>query len=159
MEAILRELARDARQTPAEIAASTGMTESEVTTLITEAEARGIILSWGARINWEALGQAIVFAVIEVTVEPQENVGYNAVARRIARFDEVSTVYFVSGAYDLLVMVEASNMASISDFVGDKLATMPGVKGTTTRVLMRRYKEGGVMLEREDGGSRQKVVF
>ena len=56
-------------------------------------------------------------------------------------------------------MVEASNMASISDFVGDKLATMPGVKGTTTRVLMRRYKEGGVMLEREDGGSRQKVVF
>ena len=125
MNAILRELARDARQTPAEIASTTGMTESEVTTLIGEAEARGIILGWGARINWEALGLPIVYAVIEVTVEPQENVGYNAVARRI----------------------------------GDRLATMPGVKGTTTRVLMRRYKEGGVMLEREDGGNRQKVVF
>lgn len=159
MDAILRELARDARQTAAEIASTTGMTESEVSTLISEAEARGIILSWGARVNWEALGLPIVYAVIEVTVEPQENVGYNAVARRIARFDEVRTVYFVSGAYDLLVMVEAPNMAGISDFVGDRLATMPGVKGTTTRVLMRRYKEGGVMLEGEDGGNRQKVVF
>ena len=159
MERVLRALAQDARQTAAQIAESTGESEAEVAQYLEEAESQGIIRSWGARINWETLGLGTVYAVVEVTVEPQEGVGYNSVARRIARFDEARTVYFVSGAYDLLVMVEAPNMGAISDFVGERLATMPGVKGTTTRVLMRRYKEDGVMLESDPESDRQSVVF
>lgn len=159
LESVLRELARDARLSPGDIAASLDVEESAVAEAIGEAEERNIILGRGAKINWETLGLSTVYAVVEVTVEPQENVGYNAVARRIARFDEVRTVYFVSGAYDLLVMVEAENMRGISDFVGDRLATMSGVKGTTTRVLMRRYKEDGVFLDADLQNDRQKVVF
>ncbi len=159
LELALRELARDARLSAGDIAATLGVEESAVAEAISEAEERNIILGRGAKINWETLGLSTVYAVVEVTVEPQENVGYNAVARRIARFDEVRTVYFVSGAYDLLVMVEADNMRGISDFVGDRLATMSGVKGTTTRVLMRRYKEDGVFLDADLQNDRQKVVF
>ncbi len=159
LESVLRELARDARLSVGDIAASLDVEESAVADAIREADERNIILGRGAKINWETLGLSTVYAVVEVTVEPQENVGYNAVARRIARFDEVRTVYFVSGAYDLLVMVEAENMRGISDFVGDRLATMSGVKGTTTRVLMRRYKEDGVFLDADLQNDRQKVVF
>ncbi len=159
LEPVLRELARDARFSAAEIAESIGQDEAAVSEAIKEAEDRGIILGRGAKINWETLGLSMVYAIVEVTVEPQENVGYSAVARRIARFDEVRTVYFVSGLYDLLVMVAADNMRGISDFVGDRLATMSGVKGTTTRVLMRRYKEDGVFLEADLQNDRQKVVF
>lgn len=159
LEPVLRELARDARLTAAEIARNVGQDESTVSAAIDEAESRGIILGRGAKINWETLGLSTVYAVVEVTVEPQENVGYNAVARRIARFDEVQTVYFVSGAYDLLVMVAAENMRGISDFVGERLATMSGVKGTTTRVLMRRYKEDGVFVDVDLQNDRQRVVF
>ena len=159
LESVLRELARDARLSSGDIAATLGAEESAVNEAIREAEERGIILGRGAKINWETLGLSTVYAVVEVTVEPQENVGYNAVARRIARFDQVRTVYFVSGAYDLLVMVEADNMRGISDFVSDRLATMSGVKGTTTRVLMRRYKEDGVFLDADLQNDRQKVVF
>ncbi len=159
LEPVLRELARDARLSAAQIAAALRADEADVAAAIAEAETRGIIIGRGAKIDWETLGLATVYAVVEVTVEPQENVGYNAVARRIARFDEVRTVYFVSGAYDLLVMVEAENMRGISDFVGERLATMSGVKGTTTRVLMRRFKEDGVFLEADLQNDRQKVVF
>jgi len=159
LESVLRELARDARLSAGDIAASLDVEESAVADAIREADERNIILGRGAKINWETLGLSTVYAVVEVTVEPQENVGYNAVARRSARVDEVRTVYFVSGAYDLLVMVEAENMRGISDFVGDRLATMSGVKGTTTRVLMRRYKEDGVFLDADLQNDRQKVVF
>ncbi len=159
LESVLRELARDARLSTGDIAAKLEVNESAVIEAIKEAEERSIILGRGLKINWETLGLSTVYAVVEVTVEPQENVGYNAVARRIARFDEVRTVYFVSGAYDLLVMVEADNMRGISDFVSDRLATMSGVKGTTTRVLMRRYKEDGVFLDADLQNDRQKVVF
>ncbi len=159
LEPVLRELARDGRLSAARIAENLGRGEAEVAEAIREAEERGIILGRGAKINWETLGLSTVYAVVEVTVEPQENVGYNAVARRIARFDEVQTVYFVSGAYDLLVMIAADNMRGISDFVGERLATMSGVKGTTTRVLMRRYKEDGVYIDSDLQSGRQKVVF
>ena len=159
LESVLRELARDARLSAGDIASTLGVEEAAVAEAIREAEERSIILGRGAKINWETLGLSTVYAVVEVTVEPQENVGYNAVARRIARFDEVRTVYFVSGAYDLLVMVEADNMRGISDFVSDRLATMSGVKGTTTRVIMRRYKEDGVFLDADLQNDRQKVVF
>ena len=159
LEPVLRELARDARLTAAQIAANLGEDEAAVAEAMREGEERSIILGHGAKINWETLGLSTVYAVVEVTVEPQENVGYNAVARRIARFDEVQTVYFVSGAYDLLVMIAADNMRGISDFVGERLATMSGVKGTTTRVLMRRYKEDGVYIDSDLQNDRQKVVF
>ncbi|MCY3558028.1 MAG: Lrp/AsnC family transcriptional regulator [Chloroflexi bacterium] len=159
LEPVLRELARDARLTAAQIAANLGEDEAAVTEAMREGEERNIVLGHGAKINWETLGLSTVYAVVEVTVEPQENVGYNAVARRIARFDEVQTVYFVSGAYDLLVMIAADNMRGISDFVGERLATMSGVKGTTTRVLMRRYKEDGVYIDSDLQNDRQKVVF
>ncbi len=159
LEQVLRELSRDARRTAAEIASTLDAEEAEVAAAIAEAEERNIILGRGAKINWETLGLSTVYAVVEVTVEPQPNVGYNSVARRIARFDEVQTVYFVSGAYDLLVMIAADNMRGISDFVGERLATMSGVKGTTTRVLMRRYKEDGVYIDADLQGERQRVVF
>lgn len=159
MDAILRALERDARLSPAELAESLGISEADAQRQIVEAEERNAIMSWGARINWETLGLQTVYALVEVTLEPQDNLGYNGLARRISRFDEARTVYFVSGDYDLLVMVEAPSMGKISDFISDRLATMPGVKGTTTHVLMRRFKEDGVMLEVEDESGRRRVVL
>ena len=159
MNEVLRALERDARLSPAALAAAAGLSEAEVLRQIAEAEERSIIMSWGARINWESLGLSTVYALVEVTLEPQDNLGYNGLARRIARFDEARTVYFVSGDYDLLVMVEAPSMGQISDFISDRLATMPGVKGTTTHVLMRRFKEDGVMLEAEAESGRRRVVL
>ena len=128
LEPVLRELSRDARLSAAQIGENIEADEADVQQAIDEAEERNILLGYGAKVNWETLGLSTVYAVVEVTVEPQPNVGYNAVARRIARFDEVQTVYFVSGAYDLLVMIAADNMRGISDFVGERLATMSGLR-------------------------------
>ncbi len=159
MDAVLRALERDGRLTVAQLAATTQLSEAEVRLQIAEAVDRKIIMSWGARINWESLGLSAVYALVEVTLEPQDNLGYNGLARRIARFEEARTVYFVSGDYDLLVMVEAPSMGDISDFISDRLATMPGVKGTTTHILMRRFKEDGVMLETTEASPRRRVVL
>ncbi len=159
MDAVLRALERDGRLTVAQLAATTQLSEAEVRLQIAEAVDRKIIMSWGARINWESLGLSAVYALVEVTLEPQDNLGYNGLARRIARFEEARTVYFVSGDYDLLVMVEAPSMGDISDFISDRLATMPGVKGTTTHILMRRFKEDGVMLETAEASPRRRVVL
>ena len=159
MQDVLKALERDARQAPAEIAEATGQSAESVAAVIADADARGLVMSWGARINWDAAGQPRIRALVEVTVDPQDNTGYNQVARRIARFDEVRTVYFVSGDYDLMVMIEGSTMQDIAEFVSERLAPMPAVRHTTTHVLMKRFKEAGVQLDVEEEVGRQKVVF
>ena len=159
MQDVLKALERDARRTPAAIAEETGRTAEAVEAIIADAEARGLVTSWGARINWDAAGESRIFALIEVTVDPQDNTGYNQVARRIARFDEVRTVYFVSGDYDLMVMVQGREMGDIAEFVSEKLAPMSAVRHTTTHMLMKRFKEAGVLLEVEEESGRQKVSF
>ncbi|MEE9277928.1 MAG: Lrp/AsnC family transcriptional regulator [Dehalococcoidia bacterium] len=159
MEGILRALERDGRLTPAQLAAESGRSEEEVRTLIAEAEARHILLGYGAKVNWEAAGQPIVYALVEILAQPEEDVGYKSIAARIARFDEVQTCYFMSGEYDLAVIVTGASMHEISDFVGEKLATMHGVQRTVTHVIMRRYKEHGIMLQSAEESDRQAVVL
>ena len=159
MQDVLKALERDARQAPDEIAEATGQSAESVAAVIADAHARGLVMSWGARIHWDAAGQPRIRALVEVTVDPQDNTGYNQVARRIARFDEVRTVYFVSGDYDLMVMIEGSTMQDIAEFVSERLAPMPAVRHTTTHVLMKRFKEAGVQLDVEEEIGRQKVVF
>ncbi len=159
MEQILRALQRDGRLTPAEIAAETGRNEEEVRALIAEAEARKLILSYGAKVNWEEAGRARIYALVEMKVHPQEHVGYKAIAGRVSRFGAVRTCYLMSGEKDLAVIVEGETMHEISDFVGEKLATMPGVESTVTHVIMRRHKEDGVMLEAAPDEDRQAVVL
>lgn len=159
MQDVLKALERDARQAPDEIAEATGQSAESVAAVIADADARGLVMSWGARIDWDAAGQPRIRALVEVTVDPQDNTGYNQVARRIARFDEVRTVYFVSGDYDLMVMIEGSTMQDIAEFVSERLAPMPAVRHTTTHVLMKRFKEAGVQLDVEEEVGRQKVVF
>ena len=159
MEQILRLLERDGRLTPAQIAADTGRAQDEVRALIGEAEARGILLGYGARVNWEAFGHPRVHALVELKVQPEEGVGYRAVAARVARFDSVLACYLTTGAYDLAVIVVGDSIHDISDFVGEKLATMPGVRSTVTHVIMRRYKEDGILLQPASEGARQAVIL
>ena len=158
MEEILRALERDGRLTPAEIARETGRSEEEVRGLVAEAEARHVIVGYGARVNWEVAGKPQVHALVEVKVQPEENVGYGAVADRLSRFDNVISCYLTSGSYDLAVIVCGQSIHEVSDFVGEKLATMHGIQSTVTHVIMRRYKENDVLLRAPEDSERQSVM-
>ncbi len=159
MEQVLRALARDGRLGPADIAAEIGRSEDEIRSLIAEAEARDLILSYGAKVHWDEAGIDHVNALVEIKVQPKESVGYKTIADRISQFDEVRTCYFTSGEYDLTAIVHGKSMHDISDFVGEKLATMHGVQSTVTHVIMRIYKEDGVLMRRVNENDRQAVVL
>ena len=137
----------------------TGVSTDEVARLIKQAEDDGTILKYRALIDWEKVGDERVWALIEVKVTPQRTVGFDAIAERIYRFDEAQTVYLVSGAYELVVLVRAKNMHEIADFVTQKLAAIEGVTGTTSHFLLKRYKEDGVIMNSQAAASRQAVVL
>ncbi|MFP6903073.1 MAG: Lrp/AsnC family transcriptional regulator [Verrucomicrobiia bacterium] len=146
MDELLKLLRDDASLTPAQIAGRLNLAEAEVETKIKELESNGVILGYRTVINEEKLEVDIVRAVIEVKITPEREGGFDRLATRIARFDEVRSCYLMSGGYDLMVVVEGSDLKAVSAFVSEKLATIQGVISTVTHFMLKPYKEQGVLM-------------
>jgi len=159
MKDILKILETDARTTIKQIAAMTGTPGPEVTKLVKQAEEDRTILKYKTIINWDKVANEHVWALIEVKITPQRDVGFDAIAERIYRFPEARTVYLVSGTYDLLVLVMGKTMHEVADFVSQKLAPIEGVQGTVSHFVLKRYKEDGEILGGGEEAKRQPVVL
>jgi len=146
MDELLKLLRDDASLTPAQIAGRLNLAEVEVETKIKELETNGVILGYRTVINEEKLAVDIVRAVIEVKITPEREGGFDRLATRIARFDEVRSCYLMSGGYDLMVVVEGTDLKAVSAFVSEKLATIQGVISTVTHFMLKPYKEQGVLM-------------
>ncbi len=157
MRKVLELLEHDSRLTPEQIATMTGMSEAEVKDIIEQAEKDRVIVKYKTMINWEKAGDDRVWAMIEVKMQPQKDVGFDAIAERIYRFPQVRTLYLMSGTYDLAVYVVGKNMQEVGQFVSQKLAPLEGVYGTATHFLLKRYKEDGEILDSKGGDRRQPL--
>ncbi len=148
LEASLLDLLQDDCRLPLEkLAVMTGSSMEEVAETIDRLEKNHVILRYAPVINWDLTDRERVEAMIEVRVTPQRDMGFDAVAARIYRFDEVKSVYLMSGSYDLLVLVEAKTLRELASFVSAKLSTLELVTGTATSFVLKRYKEKGVVFE------------
>lgn len=144
---ILEILFEDARTPISQIAVMTGHDEEEVEAVIRSLEAQKIILKYPAMINWDKVESERVEALIEVRVTPQRDAGFDAIAEQIYRFEEVSSVYLMSGAYDLMVMLKAGSLKKLALFVSEKLSTLDNVISTATHFVLKKYKIEGVICE------------
>ena len=124
-----------------------GISMQETAQAIEEMEQDGTILRYRPVVTWDKLNVNRVEAMIEVRVTPQRDMGFDAVASRIYRFDEVKSVYLMSGSYDLLVLVEAATLKELAAFVSEKLSVLDTVTGTATSFVLKRYKQDGVIFE------------
>jgi len=156
---ILKILQNDARTTTKQISTMTGIPGAEVTKHIKQAEKDRIILKYKAIVNWDKVEDEQVWALIEVKLTPQRDVGFDSIAERIYRFPQARTVYLLSGAYDLLVLVVGKTMREVADFISQKLAPLEGVQGTVTHFMLKRYKEDGEIVEGKEEIKRQQVTL
>lgn len=149
MDELLKILTRNALEKPEDIARMLGISVEEVRQKIRDYEARGIIRGYQAIVNEDELELERVKAVIEVKVTPEREGGFDRVARRIAQFPEVQSLYLMSGSYDLLILLSGTDLKQVALFVSEKLATIQGVLSTSTHFLLKTYKHHGVVM---DGG-------
>jgi DNA-binding Lrp family transcriptional regulator len=156
---VLKILEKDAKTSNKQIAALTGMPEKEVTASIRQAEKDQVILKYKAIINWDKVENDHVFALIEVKIAPQRDVGFDAIAERIYRFPQAHTVYLVSGTFDLLVIVTGKTIQEVANFVSQKLAPVEGVQSTVTHFMLKKYKEDGEIISGKEELKREPVQF
>ena len=155
---LLTILEKDCRLPLETLASMLDIPMEEVAQEIQSLEKRGIILRYSPVINWDKARKERVEAMIEVRVTPQRDQGFDAIAKRIYRFDEVKSVYLMSGAYDLLLLVEAHTLKDLAFFVSTKLSTLETVTGTATHFVLKCYKNDGVIFEGENNDKRLAVM-
>lgn len=156
---ILKLLARNAKYTAKDIAVMLGSDEKTVQNEIAALEKDGFIKGYKAIVDWQLLDDAYVSAIIELNVVPKAGLGFEEVAELIMKYDEVESVYLMSGYYDLNVVVKGKTLQDIARFVAKELATIDSVTQTTTHFVMRRYKEMDVMLENGDKDDRGQLFI
>ena len=147
MNPVLKLLMENNRLAPAQMAQVLGLSESEVSRQLDELKAQGIFLGWRPVLNLAKEDTGVVRAVIEVKIRPERGGGFNRLAERIARFDEVDSCYLNSGGYDLLVFVSGTSLQKVAAFVSERLSTIEGVLSTATHFMLRTYKEQGVLMD------------
>jgi DNA-binding Lrp family transcriptional regulator len=154
MDSLLTLLQHNASASHEELAAQLNVAAAEVTRRIKAYEADGVIVGYSAVIDSE---KAAVTAVIEVKLTPEREGGFDRLADRIARFDQVRSCYLVSGGYDLMVVVEGGSLREVATFISEKLSTLAGVIGTATHFRLKAYKDNGVLLARKETPARLAV--
>jgi DNA-binding Lrp family transcriptional regulator len=147
MDPLLKLLEEHALRTPGDLAKMLDLPVAEVERRIKQYEDDKIILGYKAVIDDDKVDTDLVKAVIEVRIQPEREGGFDRLAKRIAKFDEVTSLFLMSGGYDLLIFVEGRSLREVAQFVAEKLATLPGVNSTGTHFMLRTYKEQGVLME------------
>lgn len=150
-------LRQNARLSNAEIAAMTGETEENVAKGIKALEDEGYIIGYSAIIDEEKADDSGVTAVIELKITPIKDRGFDDLAYTIMEFDEVDSVYLMSGAYDLMVTISGTSLRNVALFVSERLAVLDGVLSTATHFILRRYKEKHHIFNEEKYDDRSMV--
>lgn len=157
MKKLLNLLNENSRLTNAQLAVMLNKTEEEVASQIAAYEEAGIIRGYKTIINWEKVeSYNKVTALIELRVTPKRETGFDTIAHRIMQFEEVESVYLMSGGFDLAVMVHGQSMQDIAMFVAKRLSTLESVLSTATHFVLSRYKEGDVILTTENEDRRRE---
>ena len=140
------------------IATVLGLDESLVIHTISDMEQEQIICGYNTVINWDKTDDERVTALIEVKVTPQRGEGFDRVAERIYNYEEVTSLYLMSGGFDMTVFIEGKTMKEVAQFVARKLAPMEGVLSTSTHFVLKKYKESGTKLEQQKKDERLVVT-
>ena len=157
MKKLLQLLEEDCTLTHEQLAAMTGMTVEEVKADIKKFEDDKVILGYKAIVDWDQTNRESVTALIEVNIIPQRNEGFDRVAERIYQYDEVESVYLMSGSYDLTVIISGRTLKEVAQFVGQRLAPLEGVTGTATHFILKKYKEKHLIFKKHEEQERELI--
>ena len=149
---------RNSKISLGELAVMLGTNEETVAEEIARMEQEQIICGYHTLIDWEKTNVEKITALIEVRVTPQRDQGFGRIAERIYNYPEVQSVYLISGAYDLLVILEGRTLREVSSFVSNKLSTLDTVISTATHFILKKYKDAGTIFNKKNTDERMLMM-
>ncbi len=158
MSNLLDILLETADPDPLKLAKILNVSVAEVDSQLEALRSDGSLIGWVPLIHPSKKDRDLVRAVIEVKISPEREGGFDRLAHRISKFDEVEACHLMSGGYDLMVIVQGKNLHAVASFVSERLSTIDGVLSTATHFLLRSYKEHGHLLSQEGENSEKPPI-
>ena len=158
MTKLLQLLEGDCTLTQEQLASMADLSTEEVAAAVRAYEAEKVILGYKAIVDWDRTQREAVTALIEVKVTPQRGEGFDRVAERIYQYDEVESVYLMSGSFDLTVIISGRTLKEVAQFVSGRLATLEDVTGTATHFILKKYKEKHLVFGNQ-GQQERELIF
>ena len=156
-EEILNVIERNSRIDVHELSVMIGADEVLVANELKALEEEGVICGYHTMIDWSKTSKEKVNALIEVKVTPQRGIGFDNIAERIYKYPEVTSVYLMSGGFDLMVILEGKTLQEVAGFVSNKLSTLDTVLSTATHFILKKYKDHGTILAKKYEDTREIV--
>lgn len=157
-EQILAHMEKNSRIDLKELAVVLGTDEAAIVEEVSRMEQEKIICGYHTLIDWDKAGTDKVTALIEVRVTPQRGQGFDSIAERIYNYPEVKSCYLISGAYDLMIILEGKTLRQISEFVSERLSTLDTVLSTATHFILKKYKDHGTIMMKKSKDERMLVT-
>ncbi len=157
-EKILAAIEKNSRIDTKELSIILDLNEVDIINEIAAMEQESVICGYHTLIDWDKTTVEKVNALIEVRVTPQRGQGFDSIAERIYKYQEVHAVFLISGGYDLLVSLEGKTLREISAFVSDKLSTLDTVISTSTHFILKKYKDHGTILGNRTMVERESIT-
>ena len=155
---LLSLLQRNARMKITDLAAALDETEDDVIEKLSDLERQKLICGYHTIINWDITNTEMVTALIQINASPEREYGYDRIASRIYKYDEIDTMYLLSGSFEFVAIVKGKTMQEVAHFVASKLACLDGVSGTSTYFVLKQYKNDGVILIEDEDGQNDRLV-
>ncbi len=155
---LLKCIEQDCTLSTAQLAAMCDMTEEEVKSEIEQLENDHVILGYKAIINWDDTIDETVTALIEVSVTPQRDKGFDRIAERIYQYEEVESMYLTSGGFDFTVLISGRTLREVAMFVAERLSPIEGVISTTTHFILKKYKEKHTIFQPQEE-QKERPIF
>jgi len=158
MDKLIQLLKENGRCSVEEMSSQLGLGADQIEKRISDLIDSGVILGFTAITDSSKLDESdTVSALIEVKLTPERGGGFDRLARRIAKFDEVESCMLMSGGYDLCVVISGSSLHNVATFVAEKLSTLEGVISTATHFQLKTYKTNGFLAQPDASGERLPV--
>ncbi len=148
---IIAELARDSRQSSAELARRLNVSETTVRRRIQRLEKEGII-TFTAALDPSKLGYSII-AIIALEVELGK---IDKISESLAGCPNVRYVSLCTGSHDIFIGTWFRSSSELTQFVKDYLAGVPGIRKSETFVILdvRKDEVGWLRSLEKTGGSK-----
>lgn len=137
---ILRILQEDGRLSYAELGRRVGLTTTPCIERVRRLENKGYIKGYKAIINPDYLDAGLII-LVQVKCDRTSKANFDQFRNSVRRLPQVQQCYLVSGSFDYLIKARVANMQLYREFLEQTLLSIPGVKESTSIVVMEATKE------------------
>jgi Lrp/AsnC family leucine-responsive transcriptional regulator len=141
---LLRELQGNGRASNVELSDKVNLSPPQCYRRVRRLEADGIIRGYTAQIAPEAIGLGVI-AFVSLTIDREQFKKVREMEKAIRQFPEIIECYTISGDFDYLLKVVATDLKSLSNFLTDRLMQVPGVSGVRSMVCLEEIKPAGAL--------------